>query len=295
MRMRISPNLLVAIVLALLALAACGTPKSQPDAQPAPDVAVMTPEPEVLAVTNVQARPSPLEGGTGAVYLTVLNGLNQPLTLTGATGDVAKSIEMHETINDQGVMRMEPRPEGFAIPAGTALELKPGGKHIMLMELAKPLVTGDVFKLTLHFDNASELVIDVPVGALAEPAAAPASAPVQADLAPAGPTLASQNNGELQAWLTSTPAQPIKGEAQIDAYLVGSDGQPITDAKVTFDIDMTNMSHGQYLVDAQPAGDGHYAGRVHFSMPGPWRIIAIVERPGHERAKLRFEFRVDRG
>ena len=79
----------------------------------------------------------------------------------------------------------------------------------------------------------------------------------------------------------------------MDAYLLGAEGQPVTDAKVTFDTDMTNMSHGPYLVTAEPAGDGHYVGQVHFSMPGPWRVIAIVERPGRETAKLRFEFTVN--
>jgi hypothetical protein len=116
---------------------------------------------------------------------------------------------------------------------------------------------------------------------------------VQAALAPAGPTLGSQRQGDVLAWLRSDPAQPRRGTAAMDAYLVDTQGQPIADAKVTFDTDMTNMSHGLYLVPAQPAGDGHYVGEVHFSMPGPWRVIAVVERPGRETTKLRFEFQVN--
>lgn len=110
--------------------------------------------------------------------------------------------------------------------------------------------------------------------------------------APAGPNLGSQAQGDVVGWLSSDPAQPVRGAANLDAYLVGADGQPVTDATVTFDIDMTNMSHGEYLVAAEPAGEGHYTGNVHFSMPGPWRVIAIVERPGAETARLRFEFAV---
>ena len=124
-------------------------------------------------------------------------------------------------------------------------------------------------------------------------APATASVPAQQGLAPAGPTLDSQRSGDLVAWLSSRPAQPLRGAAEMDAYLLGAEGQPVTDAKVTFDTDMTNMSHGPYLVTAEPAGDGHYVGQVHFSMPGPWRVIAIVERPGRETAKLRFEFTVN--
>lgn len=125
----------------------------------------------------------------------------------------------------------------------------------------------------------------VPTPTLAAAAGSPGPA-----LAPAGPTLGSQSSGDLQAWLSSKPAQPLRGTAEMDAYLLGADGQPITDAKVTFDSDMTNMSHGLNLVAAEPVGDGHFVGSVHFMMPGPWRVIAIVERPGKETAKLRFEF-----
>ena len=116
----------------------------------------------------------------------------------------------------------------------------------------------------------------------------------QAAFAPAGPALGSQQAGDLLAWLSSDPVQPVQGDALIDAYLVGLDGRPITDARVTLDTDMTNMSHGLYLVEAQGVGDGHYVGQVHFSMPGPWRVIAVVERPGQETAKMRFKFSVNR-
>jgi hypothetical protein len=126
------------------------------------------------------------------------------------------------------------------------------------------------------------------------PATAAASAPAatQQALAPVGLTLGSQRSGDLAAWLSSRPVQPVRGAAEMDAYLVGAEGQPVTDARVTFDTDMTNMSHGPQLVPAVPAGNGHYVGDVHFMMPGPWRVIAIVERPGRETAKLRFEFMV---
>ena len=117
--------------------------------------------------------------------------------------------------------------------------------------------------------------------------------PAHADLAPSGPTIADQQSDGIHGWLASTPAQPGKGNAMIDAYLVADDGQPIEDAVVTFDIDMTNMSHGKYQVAANATGGGHYAGDVHFSMPGPWRIVAVIERPGQETVDLRFDFTVN--
>jgi len=114
----------------------------------------------------------------------------------------------------------------------------------------------------------------------------------QAALGPPGQTLGGQRAGDVLAWLASTPELPHRGDARIDAYLVHLDGQPIDDATVTFDTDMTNMSHGQYLVAASPDGKGHYVGQVHFLMPGPWRVITVVERLGQAPLRLRFEFNV---
>lgn len=123
--------------------------------------------------------------------------------------------------------------------------------------------------------------------------AMPITAEAHAPGAPAGPLLADgQQSGDLLVWLSSTPAQPATGNAQLDAFVVTSSGQPLTDVKVTYDTDMTNMSHGLYLVPTEPAGAGHYTGKVHFSMAGPWRVITIIERPGVPAVRLRFEFRV---
>jgi len=123
--------------------------------------------------------------------------------------------------------------------------------------------------------------------------AMPITAEVGPPGAPPGPLLADgQQSGDLLVWLSSTPAQPATGNAQVDTFVVTSSGQPLTDAKVTYDTDMTNMSHGLYLVPTEPAGAGRYTGKVHFSMAGPWRVITIIERPGVPAVRLRFEFRV---
>jgi hypothetical protein len=114
----------------------------------------------------------------------------------------------------------------------------------------------------------------------------------QAALAPPGPTLGALRSGDLLAWLASRPARPVKGVAELDVYLVGADGRPVTGARVVLDSDMTNMSHGPNLVEASARGDGHYSGRVRFLMPGPWRIIAVVDLPGRETVKLRFPINV---
>ncbi len=62
----------------------------------------------------------------------------------------AQTVELHETINDGGVMKMRPVPSGFEVPATGALELKPGGKHVMLIGLTKPMVGGEEIEITLQ-------------------------------------------------------------------------------------------------------------------------------------------------
>ncbi|HHW88725.1 MAG TPA: FixH family protein [Chloroflexi bacterium] len=109
--------------------------------------------------------------------------------------------------------------------------------------------------------------------------------------APATIRFAEQQADGIHGWLAASAA-PATGTANVDAYLEGADGQPIANATVTFDVDMTNMSHGKTLVTTRTMGDGHYAGDVHFMMPGPWRIIAMVERPGQAPVQLHFEFQV---
>jgi copper(I)-binding protein len=72
-------------------------------------------------------------------------------------------VELHETIEQDGVMSMIPRPDGFPLPAGATLELKPGGKHVMLMGLVNPLAPGQTYQLTLNFEKAGPITIEVPV------------------------------------------------------------------------------------------------------------------------------------
>lgn len=161
----------MAMLVLVFALAGCAAPLGAPPmgrtAQQAGGMQqampVPTPEPGKLTVVNVRARPAPLEGGNGAAFMTVLNGLDKAVRLASIAGNAAGVIELHETVNDNGVMKMEPHPEGFEIPAGGILELKPGGKHVMLLGLAKPLAVGDSLDLTLNFEGSEPITLTVPV------------------------------------------------------------------------------------------------------------------------------------
>ena len=100
------------------------------------------------------------------------------VSLVGASSPVAGIVEIHEMKMDAGVMRMSAIP-ALPLPAGRAVELKPGGYHVMLMALKAPLKEGDTVPVTLTFKDkdgkASTTLVNAPVKALtATPAAAPA-------------------------------------------------------------------------------------------------------------------------
>ena len=97
--------------------------------------------------------------------------------------------------------------------------------------------------------------------------------------------------GDYAVWLASANA-PKRGTAQLEALVLDKDNQPVTDAAVSFDIDMTNMSHGKNVIKTTAAGDGHYAGEVHFMMGGPWRVIVTIERGNQAPVSARFNFNV---
>jgi len=123
---------------------------------------------DTVTVQNVRAGASPPMAANGAIYLTIQNAGDRAARLVSAETDVAAAVELHETVNDNGVMRMIPRPEGYAIAADETLVLEPGGKHIMLLGLEEPLRAGDAFSLTLNLADAESMVVTVPVLPLSE-------------------------------------------------------------------------------------------------------------------------------
>jgi len=111
-----------------------------------------------LAITDIWARATVAAGETdmdasaptSAVYMTLTNNTDEDVRLVGAQTDVAGVVEIHESsMNDEGVMQMRPLTDGLSIPAGETVELRPGGLHLMLMDLQVPLAPETAFLLTL--------------------------------------------------------------------------------------------------------------------------------------------------
>lgn len=96
--------------------------------------------------------------------------------LIAAEAKVSNVVELHTMRMEGNVMRMAKLENGIELPAGQSVELKPGGLHVMFIELKAPLKEGDKFPLRLKFEKAGEITVDVQVQGLgaATPAAMPA-------------------------------------------------------------------------------------------------------------------------
>lgn len=158
-----------AALAALALLAACGS-----DDDSTADTTTTAAAAAEIEVTDVWARTSPAVASAGAVYMNIANTGDLGDSLRGATVDpsVAAAVELHETVEAEGddsmttttgmgsgtttragggMMSMQPVDE-IPVPAGETVALEPGGYHIMLLDLAEPLVVGTSLTLTLTFE-----------------------------------------------------------------------------------------------------------------------------------------------
>lgn len=124
-----------------------------------------------LEVHHPWARATPGGLKTGAVYFKLINGGSEADALISASApELAASAEVHNHVNDNGVMRMR-KVDKVDIPAKGSALLAPGGYHLMLMGLKAPLIEGQKLPLTLRFQKAGEVKVEIKVESLtADPA-----------------------------------------------------------------------------------------------------------------------------
>lgn len=92
-------------------------------------------------------------------FLQVTNNGTEDDVLIAVSSPVAERGEVHEMAMDGDTMRMRELADGLVIPAGETVELKPGGYHLMFMQLKEPLVEGDTVEATLEFQNAGTVKV----------------------------------------------------------------------------------------------------------------------------------------
>lgn len=123
---------------------------------------VLAGDPATIKVEEPWARESPPTVTNGAAYMTLVNTGKEADRLVGASGEVSAAVELHTHLMEDGVMKMRPI-KAIEVNPGEPAVLRPGGLHVMLIGLKKPLVGGQTFPLRLRFEKAGEIPVEVTV------------------------------------------------------------------------------------------------------------------------------------
>jgi copper(I)-binding protein len=137
-----------ALLYACAALTGCAQDTSAPALEPKLDIA------------DAWAPATPPNVAVGAAYVQIDSTAAD--TLLGGETPVARTVEIHQTTHEDGMMKMR-QLESLPIAAGGSTRLEPHGAHLMLIDLVEPLAAGETFPLTLHFAQAGEVVTEVTV------------------------------------------------------------------------------------------------------------------------------------
>ena len=113
-----------------------------------------------VTVSGAWVRPTPPYVTRTALYATLHNAGGQDDRLIAVAADIAERAEIHETVNEGGMLRMQPAAGGVALPAGGETQLKPGGYHVMLSGLKSAIWRGGSVAVTLTFEHAGEVHIE---------------------------------------------------------------------------------------------------------------------------------------
>ncbi|MCO6525546.1 copper chaperone PCu(A)C [Snodgrassella sp.] len=116
-----------------------------------------------IIANNAWARFSVSGMSSSGVFMDLDNYSGKDDVLLSASSPIAKSSEIHETVEVNGVMKMRPLAHGLSLPAGQVTQLQPGKMHIMLLGLKKPLVKGTTIPIRLTFRHAKPVTLNVPV------------------------------------------------------------------------------------------------------------------------------------
>lgn len=148
-------SLCAALAFAAAALTGCGgSDDTSAKETAAPSTAASSTAAAPLAFENAWVKAA--EKGMTAAFGTLVNTTGADVTVVSAATPVSPMVELHEVTGSGGQTQMKEKEDGFVIPAGGELELKPGGYHIMLMGLKQKLEPGGEVVFTLTFKDGAK-------------------------------------------------------------------------------------------------------------------------------------------
>jgi len=116
-----------------------------------------------IEISHGFARATLPNAPVGGGYVTLHNGGENDDRLVGAASPVSPDVQLHQMTVEDDVMRMSEVEGGIAVPAGETVTLKPGGLHLMFMQITEPFVEGTSIPVTLTFENAGTAEIGLEV------------------------------------------------------------------------------------------------------------------------------------
>jgi periplasmic copper chaperone A len=119
-----------------------------------------------IHIAQPWARATPKGATAAAGYMTITNKGTSPDRVNCVSSDASAQCQIHTMTMDNGVMKMRPVEGGLEIKPGETVTLKPGGLHVMFIDLKHPFVQGKTVEATLKFDNAGTIEVDYPVAAV---------------------------------------------------------------------------------------------------------------------------------
>lgn len=123
-----------------------------------------------LQITQPWARATPKGADTAAAYMTVTNTGATAERLSCVSSDAAAKCQIHEMIAAGSVMKMRPVEGGLQVKPGETVTFKPGGYHVMLVDLKAPLVQGKTVEAILKVDDGATVQVEFPIAAIGAPA-----------------------------------------------------------------------------------------------------------------------------
>jgi len=111
---------------------------------------------DTLAISQPWSRATPAGAKVASGYMTIKNNGSAADRLIGGSTDAAARVEVHEMSTKDGVMTMREVKDGLPVAPGATVKLAPGGFHLMLVDIAKPVKQGDTVTVTLTFEKAGK-------------------------------------------------------------------------------------------------------------------------------------------
>jgi len=119
-----------------------------------------------LTIERPWSRATPAGADVAAGYLVIANKGPGADRLIAASAEVAGRVEIHEMTMEHDIAKMRPLARGLEVQPGASAELAPGGYHLMLLDLKRPLKAGERFKGTLVFEKAGTIEVEFAVEAM---------------------------------------------------------------------------------------------------------------------------------